>query len=97
MSILSASISRAEITAQMILSGEYHYVEVERNVGGVRYEVFGIEFYHGGEMQKVMELQRVKPSFGILDFFAETEPSGIISEELRKKAMSSIGLKIEQP
>jgi hypothetical protein len=97
MSLLSAAISRAEITAQMVLSGEYHYVDVLRNVGGIRYEVFGVEFYHGGMMTMVSELQRVKPNYGAMDLFLETQPSGIISEELRNKAMSSIGSKIDTP
>lgn len=86
---------RSFITMQMLVeSGEYEIREVERNVGGKYYEVFGMPFYFGGELKMVEELFPTNPKCGLFEELMK--PPTRIDEALIKKAMSSIGLKIEQ-
>lgn len=79
---------------QLTKLDDWELVDVQRNVGGIRYEVFGVEFFLGGEMKTVAEWRRKEP-FQIWAGGYASE--ALITDELKKKAMSSIGAKIEQP
>lgn len=91
MSLLLTRIDVAKIEAR--IDNEWELVDVQRNVGGIRYEIFGMEFFLGGEMQTVLEWRRKEP-FKIWMGYSAAE---MITDELKKKAASSIGSKIQTP
>ena len=72
---------------------DWELVDVQRNVGGIRYEVFGMEFFLGGEIQTVIEWRRKEP----YQIWIGYSVADMITDELKKKAASSIGSKIQTP
>lgn len=80
------------MTAKM--NEDWELIDVQRNVGGIRYEVFGMEFFLGGEMQTVIEWRRKVP-YQI--WIGCSAADALATEELKKKAASSIGSKIQTP
>lgn len=91
MSLISSIIQKGDLEKRLLASGNYEYRDVERNIGGIYYEVCGIPFYFGGEIKVVKELFPKNPFW--LEFESLMRKPTRIEESLIKKAMTSIGLK----